>query len=248
MIPCRSSPWFNQCKYMVHALRGPVWAALFTVLFGIPARAQTNQFWPEVSTFVKLNEKMRFYFLATTVKESEETTEGEFGPNFDFYLKPLRKQKKRLAVFRMDESKNRHLMVRVAYHYIHPYTGEGSDEQRGILEATGRYPLVGGVLVSDRNRIDFRFIGGEYSWRYRNRLTVEREFSIGRFRFGPYGRAEAFYDSRYDKWSRTALTAGLTFPITRHFELEGFLEHQHDSGGSSNRWLNAVGVVINLYF
>lgn len=69
------------------------WAALLIVSFGIPARAQTRQFWPEVSAFVKLNDKMRFYFLATTVKENRESTEGEFGPNFDFYLKPLRHKK-----------------------------------------------------------------------------------------------------------------------------------------------------------
>ena len=39
-----------------------------------------------------------------------------------------------------------------------------------------------------------------------------------------------------------------TFPITRHFEYEMYFEHQNDSGGSSNRTVNAVGVVVNLYF
>jgi hypothetical protein len=105
-----------------------------------------------------------------------------------------------------------------------------------------------GVLVSDRHRLDIRAIGGEYSWRYRNRLTVEREFAVGRFRFGPYGRAEIYYDSRYHKCSRTELTAGSVFPITRHFELEGYYAHQHDTGKSPNRTVNAVGAVINLYF
>jgi len=247
-MPRQSTALLSFSRRMAYALRRPVWAALLVVSFGIPARAQTKQIWPEVSTFVKLHDQMRFYFLMTTVKEDRESTEGEFGPNFDFYLKPLRKHKQRLGVFRLDESKNRLLMVRVGYHYIHPYTSGGSDEQRGILEATGRYPLVGGVLVSDRNRIDLRSVGGEYSWRYRNRLTVEREFSIGRFRFGPYARVEGFYDSRYNKWSRTALTAGSTFPITKHFELEGYYEHQNDSGGSSNRQVNGVGSVLNLYF
>jgi hypothetical protein len=49
---------------------------------------------------------MRFYFLATTVKENRESTESEFGPNCDFYLKPLRKLKG-WGVFRLDESKSR---------------------------------------------------------------------------------------------------------------------------------------------
>ena len=217
------------------------------LLYEISAQAQSNQVWPEISTFVKLNDKMRFYFLATTVEENRKSTEGEYGPNFDFYLKPLRKLNK-WGVFSLDESKNRLLMVRIGYHYIHSYTGDAPGEHRGVLEATARYPLAHGVFVSDRNRMELRSIGGEFSWRYRNRMTIEREFTIRRFRLNPYARGEIYYDSRFDKLSRTALIAGSSFPINRHFELEGYLEHQNDSGGSSNRTVNGVGAVINLYF
>ncbi|MBZ5537937.1 MAG: DUF2490 domain-containing protein [Acidobacteriia bacterium] len=246
MMPQQSPPWLIQCRRLAHSLRGLVWVALLVVLFGAPTRAQTRQFWPEVDAFVKLNDRMRFLFLATTVKEERSATEVEMGPNFDFYLKRLR-DKKRSGGLGQDESKNRLLMVRVGYRYIHPLTGGGSNEQRGVLELTGRHNLVG-LLVSDRNRMDFRFIGGQYSWRYRNRLTIEREFSIGRFKFAPYARVEVFHDSRFNKWSRTAVTAGSVFPITKHLELEGYFEHQNDTGGSPNRQVDAVGTVINLYF
>jgi hypothetical protein len=232
---------------MVHALRGPVGAALMVLSFGTGALAQSKQVWPETSAFVKLTDQMRFYFLMTTVKEERTSTEGEIGPNFDFYLQPLRKLN-RWAGFRLDESKTRLLMVRIGYRYIFPYGGDGSDEHRGVVEATARCPLMHGVRVSDRNRVDLRTIEGTFSWRYRNRLTVEREFSAGRFRFDPYARGEIYYDSRFGKISRTALIAGSSFPITRHFELECYFEHQNDSGGSSNRTVNAVGVVANLYF
>jgi hypothetical protein len=241
-------PLIDQCRYIAHALRGLLLAALLFVSFGIPAVAQTEQFWPELSTYVKLDDRMRFYFLATTVKESSDSTEGEVGPNLDFYFKSLRKRHRALNLFGLDESKSKLVMVRVGYRYIFPLTGDAPSEHRGVLELTGRYDLPGGILASDRNRFDFRLIGGEYSWRYRNRLTVEREFAIGRFRFVPYARGEVYYDSRYDKFSRTALTAGSTFPVTRHLELEGYFEHQDDSGGSPNRTLNAVGAVVNLYF
>jgi hypothetical protein len=190
---------------------------------------------------------MRFYFLATTVKENRDSAEGEFGPNLDFYLKPLMKRKKWL-LFPLDESKNRYLMVRVGYRYIRPYTGDTPAEHRGVLEATPRYPLPYGVLASDRSRIDFRFIGGEFSWRYRNRLTLERQFSIRRLKFNPYVRGEVYYDSRFHKWSRTELTAGSAFPITKHFEFESYFAHQNDTSGSPNRQVNALGAVLNLYF
>ncbi len=220
---------------------------LFMVSSALPARAQSNQVWPESDTFIKINDKMRFLLLATTVKENKDSTEAEIGPNFDFYLSPIKKAK-RWAFVPLDQSKSQMLLVRVGYRYILPYTEEGSSEHRGVVEATARYPLVYGVLVSDRNRLDIRSIEGANSWRYRNRLTIEREFSFGRFRFDPYIRGEIYYDSRFDKVSRNALIYGSSFPITRHLELEWYFEHQNDSGGSSNRTVNAVGIVANLYF
>jgi hypothetical protein len=210
------------------------------------AQAQaTTQLWPEVSTFVKLTEHTRLYFLATTVREDSDSTAGEFGPNFDFYLHAFRKRK-HWAGFRLDESKNQSLMVRIGYRYLPTYSGDDPVENRGVLEATGRYGLAGGILASTRNRFDFRLIDGDYSWRYRNRASLEREFSIGRLRVNPYVRAEGFYDSRSDKWSRTELVAGASVPAGR-WELEWYFDNQHDTGGSSNRTVRAIGVVVNIY-
>jgi hypothetical protein len=238
----------DQGRHAPGGARSLFWIAFLILVSGAAARAQSNQVWPELSTFVKLTDKARFYFLATTVKEERESTEGEFGPNFDFYLKPLRKRTA-LGLLRMDESKNKLLLVRIGYRFIHPYAGDdAADEHRGVLEATARYPLVHRVLVSDRNRMDLRSKEGEFSWRYRNRLTIETDFSVGPVKINPYARGEIYYDSNYDKISRNALIFGSCFPITRHVELEGYFEHQNDSGGSSNRTVNAAGIVVNLYF
>ena len=105
-----------------------------------------------------------------------------------------------------------------------------------------------GVLVSNRFRTDFRFVGGEYSWRLRNRLSVEKEVSIKRVRLNPYVRVEVFYDSRFDEWSRTEGIVGSAFPINKYWELEGYFDYQNDTGKSPNRQVYAVGAVLNLYF
>ena len=153
-------------------------------------------------------------------------------------------------LYRLDESKNSVLMIRSGYRYLTSHTG-GAAENRALLEATVRYPLTshfGHLLLSNRNRMDFRVIDGTYSWRYRNRLSFERELSVGPVRVNPYSRFEAYYDSRFAAFSRTELMMGASFPIGRYVELEGYFDYQLDTGNSPNRKTRAVGAVANVFF
>jgi hypothetical protein len=243
---------------MVKPMRmSPGWARLWRALVvavlmiaasSAPARAQATPVWPELDAYVRLNDRIRFFFLATTVQENRESTEGEFGGNVDFYLKPIRRRRPALE-FRLDESKNRMLMLRTGYRYLPSYTG-GAAENRGVVEATARTPLiglVGDVLLSDRNRVDIRDIEGDVSWRYRNRLSAEREMSLGPVRINPYARFEVFYDSRYDRWSRTEWMLGASFPFVGRWEMETYYDDQHDSSVSPSRHSQALGIAISLY-
>jgi len=220
---------------------------LLLLIQAFPGTAQNSvsQAWPEIDTFFKMNSNARLSFFAATTREEAEGTDAEIGPNVDFFVKPLRKAK-RFTIFQLDQSKSRLLMLRSGYRYMPSTTAP--TENRVILEATGRYPLAWSVLVSDRNRADLRFIDHEFSWRYRNRLTAEREFAIKSYHFAPYLRVEAYYDSRYGKFSRTAETMGCPFPIRKHSEIEPYYEHQNDTSKAPNRQVNAFGLVLNLYF
>jgi hypothetical protein len=227
-------------------MRRTVLAGLIVWCSAIPAGAQSTQVWPEVGAYARLNDTMRFYFLATTVKEETNSTEGEFGPNLDFYHRPVRNPK-RFGGLPLDESKHRYVLLRVGYRYLHSYTGD-PEEHRAVLEATGRYPLVAGLLVSNRGRVDLRFIDAENSWRFRNRLSLEKEIAIGRVRMTPYARGEVYYDSRFAEWSRTEWIAGATFPLRRRLEFESYFSYQNDTGGDVNRQVYAIGTVLNVYF
>jgi hypothetical protein len=230
------------------AWRGAWLAAATLMCLATPVAAQTTPVWPEVDAYVRLNDTARIFFLATTVQEGRNTTEGEFGVHLDLNVDPLRRDP--TLLFRLDESKNRVLSLRMGYHYLPSYTG-GSNEQRGVLEATARAPLLGwlgALLLSDRNRADLRVVDGTFSWRYRNRASIERELSIGRVRMNPYARFEGYYDSRFEKFSRTEAMAGSSFPLTGHWEVEAYFDSVHDTGGSPNRTTRAVGLVTTLYF
>ena len=224
------------------------WSSVIGLVFTILAPslpAQSLQSWPEVDAYLQFNSNVRGSFFVALTRENVQGSSGEIGPNIDFFLKSLIKLK-RIMVFQIDESKDRPLILRSGYRYM-PST-DGTVEHRGIVEATGRYPLVRGVLLSDRNRADLRNIGGQFFWRYRNRLTAERTFAVHGYHFTPYLRAEAFYDSKFAKWSRTALTAGSTFPVGRHIELEWYYEHQNDTANSPNRKVDGLGYVLSMYF
>jgi hypothetical protein len=131
--------------------------------------------------------------------------------------------------------------MRLGYHVL-PMPN-GNTENRGIFEITGRYYLPKSFLLSERNRLDFR---GQktFSWRYRNRLTLEREKRVA---FTPYARAEAFYNITSGDWNRFAFSVGIVFSIAKHYEIEPYFERQTNSG-SIPQFVNGFGATLSLYF
>jgi hypothetical protein len=229
-------------------LRFPLFklAVLLFLFSALPAKSeQTVQFWPEVDTYFKLDPKFRLEFVATTTQEAGSTVGSEFGVNLDIFVKPIFKLK-RFTVFQLDESKSRLLTFTAGYHYLP--SPNGSNESRVLVEATPRYPLKAGILVSDRNRVDLRWINGDFSWRYRNRLTAERTFAIHSYHLSPYLQAEAYYDSSPEKWSRTTEDIGCIFPIRRRAEIEPYYQHMNDTSKSPNRQTHGIGLHLRLYF
>jgi hypothetical protein len=59
---------------------------------------------------------------------------------------------------------------------------------------------------------------------------------------------EAFYDSRYEKFNRTALSAGNVVAFNKHWELEAYYEHWNDTGRSPNAQVNGLGLVLSVHF
>ena len=211
------------------------------------AHAQDQTFvWPEVDTFVKLSPETRLVFIASLSNDQDtQNWDGEFGPNIDFFVKPFLRPK-----FRdMDPAKSRLLSFRLGYRYL---TGLGSDapsENRIIVEGTPRAKLPWGILLSDRNRFDWRFVSdAPFSWRYRNRVTLERNFSIRKYEFSPYVRGELFYDSRTGKISKNVYSVGSVFPMTKRTEFDMYYEDQRDSSSSPNAHARGVGLKLNLFF
>jgi len=209
-----------------------------------PATAQqaANEVWPEVDFYAKLNSNMRIYMMATRAKSREAPSDTwEFGPNLDIYLKSIRGRR---ADISPDQARRKYLMLRLGYRVL-PLP-DHIVEQRGVIELHTRYYLPKSFLVVDRNRLDLR--GKEtFSWRYRNRVSVEREFRARRVTFTPYVRAEGYYDCTGAKWTRFAYIGGVVFPIGSHLELEPSYERQINKTGQPS-YTNGYGITWSIYF
>ena len=223
------------------------WCWTFFVCFAcLPAFAQQNvQFLPEVDAYLKLNSVFRVYVEAKDDQDGGDSAQAGIGPSVQLYLKPLATLKK-MRAFDLDNAKSRFLVLETGYRYI----GEPDTptENRVLTSATFNFPMKAGFSMSDRNRFEFDWRNGNYSWRYRNKLTLERTVTIRSFHHIPYVAVEPFYTSQFSKWSTTALYVGSLFPVGRHVEFNAYYEHENNTGGKTNHPENAVGLALYLFF
>ena len=216
------------------------------ILWCLSVSAQTAQVLPEIDTYFKLSSELRVSFQAKETREAGDPIHAEIGPSLDFYLKPLIRLKK-ATEFDLDDSKSRPLVFSVGYRYL-PQANNAPATNRMEPVVTLNFPLKGRFLLSDRNRADLDWRNGNFTWRYRNRIQIEKTLTLRSYHPSPYASAEFFYQSQFGKWSDTAIYAGCIFPIGKRLEVNPYYEHQNNTGKSPNHQLNQLGLMLNLYF
>lgn len=159
-------------------------ATLLLLFVVAPARASStdntrDEFWPDVDAYINLNSSTRIRLLgAFRNNQQAESWHGDFGAFIDVALKPVFRRELRC---REDVFDKRFLSFQSGFQYISRLgAGPPHLEHRWSVELTARYPLPGNFVLSDRNRGELRFIREmPFATRYRNRLELERDFSMG---------------------------------------------------------------------
>jgi Protein of unknown function (DUF2490) len=229
---------------------------LLTLLSGtLSAQEPTtrDEVWPSIEVYINVKPKVRLYLLGSVSKAVEDgelfnaqSYEAQFGAHVDYIP-------------------NEHLILRAGYRYGRAIGNNdtGFREHRLLSEQMLRKLLPGDILLTDRNREDFRFITGDFSFRYRNRLTIEREFQFKApfFRhrtITPYVSGEIGYDTRFGVWNRNRYAIGVvqslrrgpilrTLLPKRQINLDLYLMRQNDSR-SSPPHVNALGASLIFHF
>jgi len=209
--------------------------------------ATEKEFWPEIDVYINLKPKVRLFLIGTLSKSVED---GEL-----FNAQAFESQ---IGVH-VDYIPNKHLILRTGYRFGSSVgeTVQPFKEHRILTEQTLRKLLRGDLLVSDRNREDFRFLNGNFSFRYRNRVTLEREFQLKKRTITPYVSGELFYDTRFDIWNRNRLAVGVQTSLRRgplrkmllpkrQVILDLYYARQNDSR-SNTAHVNAIGASLAFY-
>jgi len=218
-------------------------------LAGAAKAEETSELWPELSGFWQLNERSRAYVDAAYALGKESDVKSlDLAAYLDVSLKPIARLRQDLLA--QDWQRNKYLWARIGYDRVFEATdANGAEvvENRGVIALYGRIPLPASTWLETRTRADFRWIGDDYSNRYRFRLDLSREFTVLDHAVVPYGNFEWFYDTRFDDWTRTLATLGAEVTLTDHFRYELYLARQADRV-PERKDLNALGVVLKWYY
>lgn len=228
--------------------RRTCWLAMILLILscrlGSAQSSQDVQFLPELDAYLKLNPHIRVSAQAKDTREGGDSTQAEIGPNVEFYLKPLIRLRE-ITLFDLDDAKTRPLVLSAGYRYL---AAPGKPSTNRIpLAVTSHLPIKANLLLTDRNRADLDWSSGDFTWRYRNMLSLERTLAIHSYHTIPYASAEIYYESQYAKVSTTELYAGSLLPVGKHFEFKPYYEHQNNTGKHPNKQLHGLGLTLDIY-
>jgi hypothetical protein len=204
-----------------------------------------TQFWPEVDTYFRLNDRMRIYVPASRTREGTDDSDqdGTAGIYFDYYAVPI-------YGFHLYGPSNvprlHRLLLRVGYGYT--AGGDGSPATNTMTaEATWRLTIPWKVLISDRNRFDLNFTGGDFDPRYRNRIRIDRTFDLGTWALNPYAYGEFFYDFDDGAWLKTRATIGFEVHVWERVVPELYFQRDYGTGAGTTGDVRGFGLVVSIY-
>ena len=216
--------------------------------FCLPASAQSQtvgEFWPAVDAHIQFADNWRALAFVGLKKGDEFSYQQvNAGLGLGYQWKAISKPHPE----NIDPDKEHNLLFGGGYERVQSIqSGSPSNENRLALAAVAGFRPASRLLVTDRNRVEFRWINGVYSTRYRNLLFGEYDITIRKFQFSPYASAEAFYSSATGSWNEEQYTAGVEWPYKRLLMVQAYYLRENCTTCKPEH-LNVGGLTLNLFF
>jgi hypothetical protein len=229
--------------------QGQVCLVVALAALGVARAAQaadSSELWPEANVFVTLGPQTRL-FLDAAYAQGRESNQAslDLAAYIDVSMLPIRKERQSL-----DWQRTRYLWARIGYDRISNSTDHRNVdvvENRGIISFYGKALLPAEVVAEGRVRADLRWIGADYSTRYRARIEFTREFTVAGHTVVPFLNAEWMYDTRYDGWARTLYMFGPEITMNPQFRYQVYVARQVDTLPSKSD-VNVLGLNFLWYY
>jgi hypothetical protein len=228
-------------------------ASLSLICFVSVTSAQVDkrhEVYPEVDVWIRTHPDQQIFMYVPYTKSLDDSyRDMGIGAMYSWSF-----EKNNLIMFdwlaaRENLEKFRNVTVRTGFYYGQSLDDSGSAyRERSIpSELHLRWQILGGILLADRNRIELRWLNDGFSWRYRNRLTIERQVSIfGVIRPTPYTSLEIHYDSRYSTFNKSRIIVGAVIPIFSFTSVDINYQFVNDTRSSIQNQ-HGLGVTLSIY-
>jgi hypothetical protein len=224
-------------------------ALLLAASAGRAGAATSDQVWPELRLYLPFGDRVRLLLLTeANLDPRSGFLAGDVGADLEVEVSPLRG----MLFPTVQLSKRERATLAIGYRRLGIFVADDENERREnrfLVEATFRLLLPDQILASDRNRFEGRLLDGEWSWRYRNRLQLDRRYDVGSLHVGPTANVELFYDSRFDAVSRVRVEVGGDVEefLGPETVLEVYLLRQYDFH-TEPTLINGLGITVEIYW
>ena len=207
---------------------------LLALLPGIAAaQSASKEIWPELDIYWRPAEHQRTMLeLSTSTEREGDKREGTIGLYQDYLSLPR-------------------YYLRAGYRFTFSIRDASYRESRLVGEGTVGTQLAELIRLVNRTRTEFRWVNGEYSYRIRDRLHLQRQQrSLTALSLWPYVTFEAYYDSQYRSISRLGGRVGAETPLVRKVSIDIYVARQNNlrSAAGAPRRVDALGVTTRLTY
>lgn len=207
---------------------------------------KTEEFWPEVKVYYKLNDHFRLQGLVSGTKQESAYSEGAVGLYLDYFTYPF------IRFLRSNHNEDlpkKYLWLRVGYQYsMSPPESESPFKESMLVnEVNARFDVPWNILMTVKNRFDWRFKSEGLAVRYRPRIQFEKDLRTEFLFFTPYLFVEYFGNFGNSSINRFRSEIGLEIKVTRNISYETYWNHQFANDPDITK-IDAIGVALKLYF
>jgi hypothetical protein len=119
-------------------------------------------------------------------------------------------------------------------------------ENTFAIESNSRFHLPMDILLTARNRLDWRTVNSDFKVRYRPKVTIEKEMQTQFLFFVPYLYGEYFVNFNESSSDRFRLCIGIEIKVALYVNFESYYLRQFQNGETVDA-VNAVGVALKFY-